>query len=72
MNSALNENNAASGEPVVKIGSGIATGEIVAGYASTDSRATYTCIGKTVHFAARLEGRANRRFSPDREYQELA
>lgn len=55
MTSVLNAENAASGEPVLKIGFGIATGEVVAGYAGTDNRATYTCIGKTVNLAARLE-----------------
>ena len=37
------------------IGIGIATGEMVAGYAGTQHRATYTCIGDTVNRAARLE-----------------
>ncbi len=39
----------------VNIGIGIATGEVIAGYAGTDQRATYTCIGSTVNLAARLE-----------------
>lgn len=39
----------------IELGVGIATGEVVAGYAGTDQRATYTCIGKTVNLAARLE-----------------
>lgn len=42
-------------QPNLKVGIGIATGEVVAGYAGTDARATYTCIGKTVNLAARLE-----------------
>ncbi|WP_254705381.1 hypothetical protein [Ruegeria sp. THAF33] len=32
----------------------MATGEVVAGYAGTDNRATYTCIGSTVNLAAYL------------------
>jgi len=55
MTAVLNEERAASGEPLIKVGFGIATGEVVAGYAGTQDRATYTCIGKTVNLAARLE-----------------
>lgn len=39
----------------IKIGIGIASGQMVAGYAGTQDRATYTCIGDTVNLAARLE-----------------
>ncbi len=51
----LNEERNVSGDPKIEIGIGIATGEVVAGYTGTESRATYTCIGKTVNLAARLE-----------------
>jgi len=51
----LNEERIAGNEARLKVGFGIATGEVVAGYAGTDSRATYTCIGTTVNRAARLE-----------------
>ncbi len=51
----LNLERAAESEDAVRIGVGIATGEVVAGYAGTDDRATYTCIGSTVNLAARLE-----------------
>jgi adenylate cyclase len=39
----------------IRIGIGIATGKMVAGYTGTHQRATYTCVGDTVHRAARLE-----------------
>ena len=45
----------AAGKPPIKIGIGIASGEMVAGYAGTNERATYTCIGDTVNLASRLE-----------------
>ncbi|MEL6467520.1 MAG: adenylate/guanylate cyclase domain-containing protein [Pseudomonadota bacterium] len=55
MTSALNAERAVLQEPALRLGFGIATGEVVAGYTGTDERATYTCIGKTVNLAARLE-----------------
>jgi adenylate cyclase len=45
----------AAGKPQIKIGIGIASGEMVAGYTGTNERATYTCIGDTVNLASRLE-----------------
>jgi adenylate cyclase len=46
---------AAAGKPRIRIGIGIASGEMVAGYTGTHQRATYTCVGDTVNLAARLE-----------------
>ena len=51
----FNVERAAAGKPEIRIGIGIASGEMVAGYAGTSKRATYTCIGDTVNLAARLE-----------------
>ncbi len=39
----------------IRIGIGIASGEMIAGYTGTQTRATYTCVGDTVNLAARLE-----------------
>jgi class 3 adenylate cyclase len=43
------------GKPQVRVGIGIATGQVIAGYTGTMQRATYTCVGDTVNLAARLE-----------------
>ncbi len=51
----LSLDRAATERPAIRIGIGIATGEMVAGYTGTQQRATYTCIGDTVNRAARLE-----------------
>ena len=51
----FNLERAAIGKPTIRIGVGIASGEMVAGYTGTQERATYTCIGDTVNLAARLE-----------------
>jgi class 3 adenylate cyclase len=51
----FNVEREAAGKPPIKIGIGIASGEMVAGYTGTNKRATYTCVGNTVNLAARLE-----------------
>jgi class 3 adenylate cyclase len=51
----LNVERQAGGRMPLKIGIGIATGDMIAGYTGTHSRATYTCIGDAVNLAARLE-----------------
>jgi adenylate cyclase len=51
----FNLERVAARKPPIRIGIGIASGEMVAGYTGTQTRATYTCIGDTVNLAARLE-----------------
>lgn len=51
----FNEEQAARGKVQIQVGIGIASGQVVAGYAGTHQRATYTCVGDTVNMAARLE-----------------
>jgi adenylate cyclase len=52
---AFNAEQAALNKVQVKIGIGIASGEMIAGYTGTQHRATYTCVGDTVNLAARIE-----------------
>jgi adenylate cyclase len=51
----FNLERVAAGKAPIRIGIGIASGNMVAGYTGTEARATYTCIGDTVNLAARLE-----------------
>lgn len=51
----LEREQASRGKPVIKIGIGIASGQVIAGYTGTERRVTYTCVGDTVVVAAHLE-----------------
>jgi len=51
----FNQQQEAQDKPLIKIGIGIATGEMIAGFTGTMHRAGYTCLGDTVNLAARLE-----------------
>ena len=44
-----------AGKARIRIGVGIASGDMVAGYTGTNARATYTCIGDVVNLASRME-----------------
>jgi adenylate cyclase len=52
----LNQKRAAEAREQINIGIGIASGKVMAGYAGTQHRATYTCVGDAVNLAARIEG----------------
>jgi class 3 adenylate cyclase len=43
------------GAAEIRIGIGIASGPLVAGFTGTERRVTYTCVGDTVNLAAHLE-----------------
>jgi len=51
----FNLDRAAADRPTIRIGIGIASGQVIVGYTGTQRRATYTCVGGTVNLAARLE-----------------
>ena len=50
----LNDSRAQRGEPVLGLGIGINTGEVVAGNMGSPNRLNYTVVGSTVNLAARL------------------
>lgn len=51
----FNVEQASRNKTQIKIGIGIATGRVIAGYTGTQYRATYTCVGDTVNIAARIQ-----------------
>ena len=51
----FNADQAAQNKVQIKVGVGIASGKVIAGYTGTQHRATYTCVGDIVNIAARIE-----------------
>jgi len=51
----FDRDQAARSKPEIRIGVGIASGQVIAGFTGTERRVTYTCVGDTVNLAAHLE-----------------
>ena len=51
----FNREQARRGAVEIRIGIGIASGPVIAGFTGTQQRVTYTCVGDTVNLAAHLE-----------------
>ena len=51
----FNREQARRGAIEIRIGIGIASGPVIAGFTGTPQRVTYTCVGDTVNLAAHLE-----------------
>jgi len=52
---AFNEQRLMQDKEEIRIGIGIASGKVIAGYTGTQHRATYTCVGDTVNLSARIQ-----------------
>jgi adenylate cyclase len=55
MVAALNVRRAERGEPVLRLGVGVATGELIAGTIGSPKRMDYTVIGDSVNLASRVQ-----------------
>jgi adenylate cyclase len=51
----FNREQTVRGGAEIRIGIGIASGPLIAGFTGTERRVTYTCVGDTVNVAAHLE-----------------
>ena len=51
----FNREQALRGGAQIRIGIGVASGPLIAGFTGTQQRVTYTCVGDTVNVAAHLE-----------------
>lgn len=60
----FNEQRALQGKSEIRVGIGVATGKVIAGYTGTQHRATYTCVGDTVNLAARIQNHTKETGTP--------
>lgn len=60
----FNVEQAARNKVQIKIGIGIASGKVIAGYTGTQHRATYTCVGDTVNLASRIQNHTKEAHRP--------
>ena len=61
---AFNLTRGTPSKPIIRIGSGINTGEVIAGQIGSLERMEYTCIGDAVNLASRIES-LNKLFHTD-------
>jgi class 3 adenylate cyclase len=61
----LNLDRAAQNKVIIRIGVGVASGELIAGYTGTQHRATNTSVGDAVNLAARLEAHTKQAGRPN-------